>query len=224
MGIGTTAAIALGAGALGAGALGYMSSREQAKAQEEALQAQRDLTEPQKQMLAAYLPVYREAILPQTRATISQLTPELRSDILGRMTSTQLPQSVLDTIGEYEDIAGRNLGTYFAGRGMLASGPAQEEYRKLQESIIQQKTAALFSEQGKARSEALQLLGMGGSAPSISVPSIQIPSAGGGGTDLGSLGMLMAQLMRNSPTAASPGTMTDISSPSHWSHGLNFPG
>ena len=152
MAIGTAAAIALAAGATAAGGLTYAASRQQSKAAEEAVEAQRqaaaDISEPQKQMMAAFLPEYRK------------LAPQLSDILQQQMASEQLPENVARQIENWYKRTGTDMGVYGASKRILDSGPINQMYQELTQGKGQMITDALLSEREKGISGTLSFMGM----------------------------------------------------------------
>jgi hypothetical protein len=189
MAIGTTAAI-LGAGALAAGgavASSAISSSAASKAAEEQNEAAANMTEPQRQQMAAYLPYYKE------------LLPLISGQIKSGLNATNLPEATSQALGKYYDQAGEQLGGYGASKNMLNSGAMDRMYGDLLNNKASTQLSTLESLRNTSMTQGLGFLGMTPQQTYIQ-PASSTPQSSN--IDWSSIGSLLGRL---GPTALSLG-------------------
>jgi len=175
---------------------GIYAGHEQAKYLEDVQELQRDIANPQIEYMRRMLPLLTEQA--ETTLPLYTETTEAMAPLLQQRLGEGLDPVTARTIGQGFGRAGEELGQYYAGRGMLQSGPAATAYADLIAKKPELMASALQSQQAQAMLNALSFTGR---APTVGTPSIGIPP-GLEEQDWASFGTNLADIFkRKSPTA-----------------------
>lgn len=176
------------------------AQKEAAQTQEEIareqMEAQERITEPQVAYMRTMLPYYE---------TVGK---ELQPIISERLARTTLSPAVAQALREKFAEAATDLGTYFAGRGMLESGPAARAMERLETAEAETGVRALEEQTAAAIREGLtysqtrpQMAGVGYPvAPAV--PAFNAEALGSILANVPDITQLATLLKRPTPTAA----------------------